>query len=177
MVRVHEICVQSVRSERDAIDHRVIRRHERVPAHMRDSSDSGSDGAIRSTSPDIQPRPDVTRYSRPRSAINCMPTQIPKNGFPFLRTVCLKRIDHPGNFIESTPTICEGADARQDDPLGPRNGVGIAGHDDRLALSGSRALPARMPWRLNADCRSRSRQLQRSPLASRLRKQTNDVGW
>jgi hypothetical protein len=47
----------------------------------------------------------------------------------------LKRIDHPGDFIESTPTICKSADARQDDTISSRNGVGIAGHDNRLTLS------------------------------------------
>jgi hypothetical protein len=47
----------------------------------------------------------------------------------------LKRIDHPWNFIESTPTICKSADTRQDDTIGSQNGVGIAGHDNRLTLS------------------------------------------
>ncbi len=43
----------------------------------------GSAGVIRSTSPAIQPNPSVISYSRPRSASNCMPTQMPKNGRPF----------------------------------------------------------------------------------------------
>jgi hypothetical protein len=46
----------------------------------------------------------------------------------------LKRIDHPGNFIETTPTIRESTDARQNNTIGSRNGVGVAGHDNRLAL-------------------------------------------
>ena len=45
---------------------------------------------MRSTSPAIQPRPGVTSYSRPRSAINCMPTQMPKNGRPLLAHALLR---------------------------------------------------------------------------------------
>ena len=47
---------------------------------------SGSAGVILSTSPAIQPRPLVTSYSSPRSAMSCMPTQMPRNGRPRLWT-------------------------------------------------------------------------------------------
>src|SRR6185437_8587005 len=43
--------------------------------------------------------------------------------FTLLAHRVLKRIDHPRNFIESTPTICESTDSRQHDTIGARNGI------------------------------------------------------
>ena len=42
----------------------------------------GSAGAMRTTSPGIQPKPAVSPCSRPRLAIICWPTQMPRNGAP-----------------------------------------------------------------------------------------------
>jgi len=39
-----------------------------------------SAGAMRTTSPPIQPKPGVSRYSSPRVAIICMPMQMPRKG-------------------------------------------------------------------------------------------------
>jgi hypothetical protein len=54
--------------------------------------------------------------------------------FAFPAHSLLKRIDHSRNFIESTPTIRESTDPRQNNTIGSRDGVGIAGHNNRLAL-------------------------------------------
>ena len=94
---MHEIAVQSLRPQRNAGEQRVRRRRvERVPAHVRESSATGR--AARSCRPRrrIHPRPSVTSYSRPRSAINCMPTQMPRNGRPLPRTVCSSASTMPG---------------------------------------------------------------------------------
>ncbi len=89
---------------------------------------------MRSTSPAIQPRPSVTSYSRPRSAISCMPTQMPRNGRPLPRTRFLERLDHARHRIEPAPAIGEGADAGQHHAVGAAHRVGIAGHHDRLGV-------------------------------------------
>ena len=50
-----------------------------------------------------------------------MPTQMPKNGRPRLRTLSFERIDHAGNGVEPAPAIGEGADARQHHAVGARD--------------------------------------------------------
>ena len=41
-----------------------------------------SSGTIMVTSPSIQPKPSCVPFSRPRLAMSCMPTQMPRNGTP-----------------------------------------------------------------------------------------------
>src|SRR5438105_3934528 len=50
-----------------------------------------SRGVIFSTSPAIQLKPSVVTCSLPRVAINCMPTQMPKNGRAFARPASIDR--------------------------------------------------------------------------------------
>ncbi len=45
----------------------------------------------------IQPSPSVTSYSRPRSAMSCMPTQMPRNGRPLRAHAFVQRLDHAGH--------------------------------------------------------------------------------
>ena len=52
-----------------------------VPSHMRDFQ-LGIVRFDRNDSPAIQPSPGVSPCSSPRSASNCMPTQMPRNGAP-----------------------------------------------------------------------------------------------
>jgi hypothetical protein len=54
--------------------------------------------------------------------------------FAFPAHSLLKRIDHSGNFIESPAAIRESTDPRQNNTIGSRDSIGIAGHDNRLAL-------------------------------------------
>ena len=95
---MHRIApVQSVGAQRYTGKERMVFQHiERVPARMRKSSNPEFDGTMRSTSPAIHPRPGVTLYSRPRSAINCIPTQMPKKSLPIFSHALLKRVDHAG---------------------------------------------------------------------------------
>ena len=96
MVGMDEIRVQSVRSGRNAVEQRMRPlRIERVPAQC-GIFRFGSAGVMRSTSPGIQPSPGVTTYSRPRSAMSCMPTQMPRNGRPCAITLSLSASTMPG---------------------------------------------------------------------------------
>ena len=60
-----------------------------------------SRGAIFSTSPAIQLKPSVVTCSLPRVAINCMPTQMPKNGRALTRTASVIASSMPSS--ESRP--------------------------------------------------------------------------
>ena len=118
----------------------------------------GSDGVISTTSPLIQPRPLVTVFSRPRSAINWVPTQMPKNGRAFSITVSSMRFNHVRHGIQTRP----GNRHRHPLPEG-RCDLHVGPHQPcRLQLSvAPRSCFARMrvqmPWRRNADCRNRNR--------------------
>ena len=57
--------------------------------------------------------------------MSCMPTQMPKNGRPVLAHAPLQRLHHAGHRIEAAAAIGEGADARQHDPVGLRDEIGI----------------------------------------------------
>ena len=50
-------------------------------------------GSMRTTSPGIQSKPSLTSCSRPRLAMSCMPTQIPRNGLA-RRTTSSSRVSH-----------------------------------------------------------------------------------
>ena len=79
---------------------------------------AGSDGVSFATSPAIQPSPAMVSNSRPRVAISCMPTQMPRNGLPPLMHLLVQRLDHAGQGGEAAPAIGEGADAGQHDAVG-----------------------------------------------------------
>ena len=64
---------------------------------------AGSFGSIAFTSPLIQPNPGVMRNSRPRSAISCAPTQMPRNGRRFSRTLVSSASRMPATA--STPAL------------------------------------------------------------------------
>ena len=70
------------------------------------------------TSPAIQSSPGTTSYSRPRVAMSCMPTQMPRNGRPRRAHALFERFDHARHGVEAAPAIGEGADAGQHDVLG-----------------------------------------------------------
>ena len=74
-------------------------------------------GAI---SPAIQPKPGVTRCSRPRAAISCMPTQMPRNGAPAL-DADVHGFGQAVDGGEAGGAVGKGALAGQDDSLGPRH--------------------------------------------------------
>jgi hypothetical protein len=101
--------VQALRTDGDAVEQRVRRRSFSVFQPMWGIFRLGSAGVMRSTSPAIQPSPSVTSYSRPRSAISCMPTQMPRNGRPRWRTL-VERLDHAVDRVEAMAAIGEGAD-------------------------------------------------------------------
>ncbi len=93
-----------------------------------------SRGVIFSTSPAIQLKPSVVTCSLPRVAINCMPTQMPKNGRAFLRTASVIASTMPSTRIEPPAAIGEGADAGQHDAVGAIGHFGIAGYHDLLRI-------------------------------------------
>ena len=53
-----------------------------------------------------------------RSAMSCMPTQMPRNGPALAANRSVQRLDHAGQAVEARAAIGEGADARQHDALG-----------------------------------------------------------
>ena len=68
-------------------------------------------------SPLIQPKPGVTACSSPRSAISCMPTQMPRNGVPASVAVSIA-VAHAGHGGQARGAIGEGALAGQHDAVG-----------------------------------------------------------
>ena len=96
----------------------------------------GSSGVMRSTSPAIQPSPSVTSYSRPRSAISCMPTQMPKNGRPLLRTASSSASTMPSTASrprrQSAKAPTPGSTTRSARATHGR----VVGHHDRLIEAG-----------------------------------------
>ena len=75
--------MQAVRAGLDAVEHRVVAlRVQGVPAHMGDLQAPDRPARSALTSPPIQSRPGLVSYSRPRVAMSCMPTQMPRNGRP-----------------------------------------------------------------------------------------------
>ena len=58
-----------------------------------------SDGVSATTSPGIQPSPWLVSNSRPRSAISCMPTQMPRNGLPPWITCASSASIMPGTAV------------------------------------------------------------------------------
>ena len=95
---------------------------------------AGSDGAILSTSPRIQPRPSVTTYSRPRSAISCMPTQMPRNGRPLPRTVSSSASTMPGTASSPRRQSAKAPTPGSTTRSARAHLVGIARHHDRLIV-------------------------------------------
>ena len=93
-----------------------------------------SRGEIFSTSPSIQSKPSVVTCSLPRVAINCMPTQMPKNGRALLAHRFRHRFQHAIERIEPPAAIGEGADAGQHDAIGAKHRLGIARHHDLLRI-------------------------------------------
>ena len=61
----------------------------------------------------------MVSYSRPRVAMSCMPTQMPKKGRPRSAHSLGHGLDQAGDGVEAAPAIGEGADTRQDDAVGP----------------------------------------------------------
>ena len=101
---------------------------ERNPVRSSPSAAAaGRAPSISAISPSIQPKPGVISCSRPRSAISCMPTQMPRNGVP-AAVARLDRLAHAGNRGQSARAVGEGALARQHDPVGAGDIVGIRGH-------------------------------------------------
>ncbi len=127
---MHEIGVQALRAGGDAVQQRVRSRDVSVFQPMCGIFRLGSLGRIGATSPAIQSRPATISCSSPRVAINCMPTQMPRNGRPRLRTALLERLDHAGDRVEPASAIGEGADARQHDMVGARDVLGSRGDHD-----------------------------------------------
>ena len=95
---------------------------------------AGSDGAILSTSPRIQPSPSVTTYSRPRSAMSCMPTQMPRNGRPLPRTVSSSASTMPGTASRPRRQSAKAPTPGSTTRSARRTVVGIARHHDRLIV-------------------------------------------
>ena len=133
-----------------------------------------SRGAIFTTSPLIQPRPSVTSYSRPRSAINCMPTQMPKKGRALTRTVSFSDCTMPSSASSPRRQSAKAPTPGKHHPVGAIDGVRIARDDDLLAPSCARR--ARTLLRRSADCPNRNRRWRRSTARPGLGKQSDD-GW
>ena len=110
-----------MRAGGQSVEHRVGgARVELVPAHMRDleAGLAESAGSMATTSPPIQPRPSTVSNSRPRSAISCMPTQMPRNG----RAARHHRLDERGFEPGRRRQDRGGNRQRRPDPGGGRCG-------------------------------------------------------
>ena len=86
---------------------------------------AGSAGVISLTSPAIQPKPLVTVFSRPRSDISCMPTQMPRNGRALAIATSSTASPMPATACEAGAAIGIGADAGQHDAVGGAHPFGI----------------------------------------------------
>ena len=110
-------------------------RVERVPAHVRDLQ-----RRVRRRDPvdlaGIQPSPSVTSYSRPRSAMSCMPTQMPRNGRPRARTLSLSASTMPPTASSPRRQSAKAPTPGSTTRSARRDLLGIAGHDDRLVQAG-----------------------------------------
>ncbi len=95
--------------------------------------------------------PSVTSYSRPRSAISCMPTQMPKNGRPCTRTRLVQRFTMPLSASSPRRQSAKAPTPGSTTRSARYNDIGIAGHDDRLVDAAS-ARAARSNA-LAAECR------------------------
>src|SRR4026207_2265975 len=127
--------MQTLRTERNSGNHWMIRQHvERVPSHVRDLQI----GVGRRYAVDLARYPTETR--RDPIFASALGHQLhayadAEERLALLAHSLFKRIDHSGNFIEPPAAICECTDARQHDAIGPRDGVGIAGDDNRPAVT------------------------------------------
>ena len=128
---------------------------------------SGSRGSIATTSPPIQPRPSIVSNSRPRSAISCMPTQMPRNGRPrtnhcLLRAPLRGRGRRRGPRRQSAKAPTPGRTMRS----AAATHLGHARHVDLGRVRRFRRRRARTPSPPSADCPSRNRQSLRSSKAA-----------
>ena len=129
MIAVDEIGVRRRRRSRRAPDARArgISSFQPICGIL----SAGSAGSIATTSPAIQPSPSTVSNSRPRSAISCMPTQMPRNGRPRADHRLAERRLEAGHRGEAAPAIGEGADARAARcARRAATSSGRAGHDD-----------------------------------------------
>ena len=121
MVGMDEIGVQPVVAGRDAVEQRMRAvSRESCSSRSAESSAPGRLGVISFTSPAIQPKPLVTVFSRPRSDISCMPTQMPRKGLASLDRRLVDRLPHAGDGARPAAAIGIGADAGQHDAVGAR---------------------------------------------------------
>ena len=113
-------------------------------------------GLSATTSPAIQQRPSVSRCSRPTVAINCIPTQTPRNGTLPLWARSSSTSTMPVAASRPPAAIGEGADAGQDDTVGFAHDLSVAADNDLFArcLSGT---SAETPFQRTVDCPIRSR--------------------
>ena len=98
-----------------------------------------SDGAMRLTSPLIQPRPwrdfifaAALGHQLHADADAEKRLALAAHGF-------VERIDHARHRVEPAPAIGEGADARQHDAIRAPHRIGIVADDDLFAAAASRA--------------------------------------
>ena len=113
-----------------------VRDVERVPAHVRDlQARVGRRDAV-DLAGDPAEALGVTSYSRPRSAISCMPTQMPRNGRPFSRTASSSASTMPGTASSPRRQSAKAPTPGSTTRSAARDRVGIAGHDDRLVEAG-----------------------------------------
>ena len=133
---MHEIGVQPLRAERQAVEQLVLARNvERVPAHVRnfqvrigrrDAIDLAGDPAqalrhlVFAPALGQQLHADADAEERPA----------------LLAHRLLERGDHAVDRIETAAAIGKGADAGKHDAVGGGHHIRIAGHDDRLVEAG-----------------------------------------
>ena len=148
---MHEIGVQALRTERQAVEQRVRRATLSVFQPMCGIFRFGSLGAMRSTSPAIQPSPAVDLVFAAALGQQLHADADAEERPAFAAHRFLERRDHAGDGVETAPAIGEGADAGQHHPVGRRHDRRIVRHHDRLSQAGiSRAARSNA---LAAECR------------------------
>ena len=98
-----------------------------VPPNMGDLRRESA-GWIAATSPPIQARPSTLSNSRPACAINCIPTQMPRNGRARIMTTSYSAASRPGDTHQPAPAIGERTDAGEDDAVRRGNCLRRARH-------------------------------------------------
>src|SRR6185312_10919026 len=135
LVGMDKIGMQSIRTKRDILKQRMhLYQIQRVPAHVRNFQFR------------ISRRYAVDFAGNPAEARGCLIFAPPlghqlhtdadsEKRLSLFSYALLERINHAWDGIKAAPAIGKCTHTRQHDPLGARDGVGIAGDEDRLLVS------------------------------------------
>src|SRR4051812_14860627 len=136
MIRVHEIAVQPVGPERDAVEQRVVAALvERIPAHVRDLQIRIAwCNAVDFAGNPPQAFDDFVFAAALGHQLHADADA--EEGPTFFAHGLVQRIHHAGHGVEPAAAICEGTDTGQHDAIGRAHRIRIVGHQNRLIVTG-----------------------------------------